>query len=457
LLSYNQYKEDLMQIVMLGMGHATAPVPVRERTTFAGASLAMGLSRLVAQDGVYEGVILSTCNRTEIYAVVEDGATGHAAIAHFLRTEKALEPETIAEYFQFLEGDAAVRHLFRVASGLESQILGESQILKQVKDAHAAAQLHRTTGTIIDALFRHALMAGKRARTETEISFGAVSTSSAAIELAKEKLGSLEGHTALILGTGKMGELAARHLNALGISRLLVANRTMESAERLAEQLAGTAVPFTSLHEVLEGVDLIFCATGAPHHVLGAADLEGAIARRPQRPMLVIDLSMPRNVAPEVAQLPGVLLYDIDGLETIAERNRTERAEAAEQVAALVEDEMRGFAAWGKNFQMGSTIASLKSKYNAIRDDELARFLGKHGQAFGPEQTALLEQLVNGLTNTLLHGPVSQLREMTAHEQAQHAHALAELGELKVEDTSERYQRRLRERRATTPLFLDVI
>lgn len=439
-----------MHIVMLGLGHATAPVTVRERTSFSGSALAMGLSRLMAQPGVYEGVILSTCNRTEIYAVVEDGAAGQEALEGFLAAEKALSAETIATYFQFREGEEAIRHLFRVAAGLESQILGESQILKQVKDAHAAAQLHRTTGTIMDALFRFALMAGKRARTETEISRGAVSTSSAAIELARETLGSLEGRAALILGTGKMGELAARHLNALGITRLLVANRTMESAERLAEQLGGEAVPFTHLHDVLGQVDLIFCCTGAPHHVLGPADLAPAMAARPDRKLLVMDLSVPRNVAPEVMELPGVQLYDIDGLETIASRNRSERAEAAAQVATLVEDEITGFGEWLKNFQMGSTIASLKSKFNAIREDELERFAGKHGAAFTPEQLALLEQLTQSLTNKLLHGPVSQLRDMTALQQQAHAHTLVQLFDLQVEDAAERYQRRLRERRGVT-------
>ncbi|MFN3430896.1 MAG: glutamyl-tRNA reductase [Candidatus Sericytochromatia bacterium] len=439
-----------MEIVMLGLGHATAPVNVREQTSFAGSALALGLSRLMARPGVYEAVILSTCNRTEIYAAVEDATAGREALAGFLCDEKALDGEALAAYFQFREGTEAVRHLFRVAAGLESQIVGESQILKQVKDAHAAAQLHRTTGSITDTLFRYALMAGKRARTETEISCGAVSTSSAAIELAKETLGSLEGRTALILGSGKMGELAARHLNALGISRLFVANRTTESAERLAEQLGGQAVPFTALHEVLESVDVLFCCTGAPHHVLGHADLAPAVAGRGQAPMLVIDLSVPRNVAPEVAGLSGVRLYDIDGLEGIANRNRAERGEAAREVALIVEDEITGFVAWLKNFQMGSTIASLKSKFNGLRETELERFLSKHGSSFAPAQQALLEQLTQALTNKFLHGPVSQLRDMTAMQQQQHAHTLVELFGLQVEDASERYQRRLRERRGVS-------
>lgn len=439
-----------MQIVMLGLGHATAPVTVRERTAFSGSSLALGLSGLMAQPGVYEAVILSTCNRAEIYAVVEDGAQGEAALLNCWANEKGLDATTLAEYTHYRRGEDAVRHLFRVAAGLESQILGESQILKQVKDAHAAAQLHRTTGTIMDSLFRFALMAGKRARTETEISCGAVSTSSAAIELAKETLGTLEGRTALIMGTGKMGELAARHLNALGITRMLVTNRTLETAEHLAAQLGGEAIPFTALHDVLDSVDLIFCCTGAPHHVLGAGDLAPAMALRPDKPMLVIDLSVPRNVAPEVGQVPGVLLYDIDGLEGIANRNRDERAEEARQVALLVEDEIAGFEDWVKNFQMGSTIASLNSKFNAIREDELARFFGKHGAQFSPEQQALLEQLAQGLTNKLLHGPVSHLRDLSAPQQQQHAHTLVELFGLQVEDATERYQRRLRERRGAT-------
>jgi glutamyl-tRNA reductase len=439
-----------MEIVMLGLGHATAPVTVREQTTFSGSALALGLSRLMARGGVHEAVILSTCNRTEIYAVVDDGPAGLEAVTGFLCDEKGLDSDALAAYFQFRAGEAAVRHLFRVAAGLESQIVGESQILKQVKDAHAAAQLHRTTGSIIDTLFRFALMAGKRARTETEISCGAVSTSSAAIELANETLGSLEGRTALILGSGKMGELAARHLNAFGVSRLLVANRTVESAERLAEQLGGEAVAFTALHEVLGAVDVLFCCTGAPHHVLGVADLAPAVATRDAAPMLIVDLSVPRNVAPDVAGLPGVRLYDIDGLEVIANRNRAERGEAAREVALIVEDEMTGFSAWLKNFQMGSTIQSLNSKFNAIRETELERFLSKHGSRFDSAQQALLEQLTQALTNKFLHGPVSQLRDMTAMQQQQHAHTLVELFGLQVEDASERYQRRLRERRGVS-------
>ena len=277
-----------------------------------------------------------------------------------------------------------------------------------------------------------------------------MSTSSSAIELARETLGSLEGRTALIMGTGKMGELAARHLNAQGVSRMLVTNRTLESAQQLADQLGGEAVPFTALHEMLHQVDMVFCCTGAPHHVLGAADLVPVMARRPEAPMLIVDLSVPRNVAPESADVPGVRLYDIDGLEGIASRNRDERSESARQVALLVEDEIAAFEDWVKNFQMGSTIASLKSKFNALREAELERFLGKHGAQFSPEQLALLEQLTQGLTNKLLHGPVSQLRDMSAMQQQQHAHTLVELFGLQVEDASERYQRRLRERRGAT-------
>ncbi len=440
-----------MHVMMLGLSHASAPVEVRERVAFSGQALAMGLSMMVSRPAILEGAILSTCNRTELYAVVSSPEEGRSALRAFILEERDLPAEIFDQFFYFLEGDAAIRHLFRVSGGLESQILGEGQILSQVKDAHAAGQLHRTMGAVLDSLFRFAVTAGKRGRAETEISRGAVSVSSAAIELAKDTLGGFDGKAILILGTGKMGELAAKQLPSYNLSKIYVANRTLESAERLAERVGGEAVPFHAMQDALERVDMVVCSTGAPHYVLTPSEMEHVIASRNGKPLLMVDVSVPRNIDPAVGAMPGITLFDVDDLQWVANKNRTERQAVAQEVEAILDSEFKGYKTWLKNFRMTPTISSFRNKAQDLREQELNRFWDRNAPAFTPEQRQLIDSMTQALVNKFLHQPLTSLKGMNTLQQHHHASALQTLFDLKVEDFQEHYLRRQGERR-TMPL-----
>ncbi len=429
-------------LLMLGLGHASAPVEVRERVAFSGQGLAMGLSKMVSRPAILEGAILSTCNRTELYAVVTSLAAGKEALRAFLLEERDMPAEVFEEFFFFLEGDAAIRHLFRVSGGLESQILGEGQILSQVKGAQAAAQLHRTMGSVLDSLFRFAVTAGKRVRAETEISRGAVSVSSAAIELAKETMGGFDDKVIMILGTGKMGELAAKQLPSYNLRKIYVVNRTMESAEHLAERIGGEAVPFHAMRDALERIDMLICSTGAPHYVLTPSEMKSVIASRKGRPLLVVDVSVPRNIDPALGNMPGVTVYDVDDLQLVASRNRSERQAVAEEAEAILDSEISGYRTWLKNYRMTPTISSFRSKAHALREQELNRFWDKNAHAFTPEQRQLIDAMTQAMTNKFLHQPLSSLKGMNALQQHHHASALRTLFDLEVEDFQEHYLRR---------------
>lgn len=438
-----------MYIVMLGLSHGTAPVHVRERVAFAERDLPASLNRLFARPGIYEAAILSTCNRTEIYVVATDAARGRAEVGHFLMEDKGLDRQLLEDHCYAYDGRDAVVHLFRVAGGLESLIMGEGQILGQVKEAHALAQLHRTLGNVLDNLFKHAISAGKLVRSQTEISRGAVSVSSAAIALAKQELDGLQGKTILILGSGKMSELAAKQLLEDGVGRILVANRTIEAAEALAERFGGTAVPFHDLAGPLRAADLVICCTGAPHYVLEAPDL--AAIGEVGRPRVFLDISMPRNIDPEVARLPGVRLYGLDDLQAVALANRAERQHCADEAALLLESEVGRFQTWLRSFRMSPTISSLRHKVEETRAQEFERFSAaalqrKFGSPLTPEQLRAVEELTRSITSKLLHGPTTELKGMAPVEQQQAASIVQHLFGLKVEEIGEHYLRKLRER-----------
>ncbi|HEY9898051.1 MAG TPA: glutamyl-tRNA reductase [Pantanalinema sp.] len=435
-----------MFIHMIGLSHRTAPVAVRERVAVPAHGLQGALSDLLADPGVLEGVILSTCNRTEVYAVTADPSLGIEALRRF-----AARGGADAGGFEARAQGEAVLHLMRVAAGLESQLLGEHQILAQIKEALAAAQHQRAAGAILDALFRFALSAGKRARSQTEIARGAVSVSGAAIHLAREHFGSLRGRAILILGSGKMGELAARHLAGSGLDRIYVASRTQGAARRLAEATGGEVVSFFALDEVLARVDVLVCCTGAPHHVLSASDLAGLHARRGGRELVLLDLSMPRNLDPAIADLPGMRLWGLDDLEAIARERRQERAGVVSEVEAILEEERAAYLAWLRYFQMSPAIASLRDKAHQVRAGELERFLDKYAEAFSGDQRRLIEELSQAIVNKLLHGPLSRLRGMSAQEQRQHVGTLQDLFDLPVEDFAVHYRRRLVARHDALP------
>lgn len=404
-----------MNVLMLGLSHATAPLEVRERVAFSGEGLATGLSRMMGYPGLLEGVILSTCNRTELYAVATDPAQGHEALRTFMVEDQGVPAGIVTQYFQRLEGEVVTAHLFRTAAGLESQIVGEGQILAQVRDAQAVAQAQRTLGGRLGPLFRYALKAGKRVRSETEISRGAVSISSAAVEQAREALGGLDGKVVMILGSGKAGELAAHLLSSCNPGTIFVANRTLESAQKLASQIGGQAIPFHAMQEALERIDMLFCSTGAPHYVLTANDLTRVFERRNGRPLLIFDVSVPRNIDPAIAHQQGVSLYDVDDLQSVAIRNRAERLELVQRAEAIVNAEIEGYRQWLEHRRMTPAISSLLDEARALREQELVRFWSKHGHGFTPEQRHVIERMTQSLMNKFLHQPLVSLKGLGAY------------------------------------------
>lgn len=412
-----------------------------------GSALPGFLARLVSWPHVLEAVILSTCNRTEIYTVVETLPEGRQSLSGFLHGETGLPMATIEEHAEFVADQDAIDHLFRVAAGLESLVLGEGQILSQVKEAYHKALETGAAGVILDRLFRAAVTAGKRVRTETDIARGAVSVSSAAVELARQTFGDLTGASILLLGAGKMSELAAKLLSGYGLKEIVVANRTTESAEQLATKVGGRALAWIDLAPTLAQSDVILCCTGAPHYVLKASDLEPLITGR-ERPMVFIDISVPRNLDPDLRTLPGVQLYDIDDLQSVADRNRNERAGIVDEVLAILAEETAEFDAWAKNFKLTPMITSLRDRFGALRDLELQRFWGKHTEAFSPEQRAMVEEMTQALVNKILHQPTAELKRMSGPEQQRHASALKALFGLKVENLSDHYRRKITERRS---------
>ncbi|HEY9856175.1 MAG TPA: glutamyl-tRNA reductase [Stenomitos sp.] len=437
-----------MPILLLGLDHH-APVEVRERAAFLAAEREADLLALLERPGVVEAVILSTCNRTELYAVCSDPGA-HATLQGFLMERKGLTEREVEHHVTPMFQEEAAAHLFRVAAGLESQILGEGQILAQVKEALASAQACHASGAILDALFRRALTAGKRARTETDIARGAVSVAGAAVELARSLLGSLQGRAILLLGTGKIGEVAARQLASSGLSAIYLANRSLESASRLAELVKGEAVAYHDLGAVLGRVDVLLCCTGAPHHVLSAADLAPVVARRAGRPLLLIDLSVPRNLDPAIARLEGCRLCDLDDLRGLAERHRSERSLFVPMVEGILAQELAAFFTWQQGHQVAPTIAAWRSKLAMLQEQELDRFWLRHGGRFTAEQRRLVDEAIQALFDKLAHGPLSRLKELDGTRQQQLAEALVTLFDLNVEDVEPHQRRRLAKRRGAS-------
>jgi glutamyl-tRNA reductase len=413
-----------MSIVCVGMNHATAHVSVRERLAFPRTSLKQALARFAGEDSppwlpdgqgyAVEGVILSTCNRLEVYAVAPDLASGRDTIARFLADSHAIDP---AEFVRFLYAYAdadAVSHLFAVSAGLDSLVLGEAEVLGQVAEALEAALSQATAGPVLSALFRAAVRAGKRARTETAIGRGAVSVGSVAVELARTVLSGLEGKSVLVLGAGEMGELAVRHLMSSGVDRLVVASRTYDRALALADTWGGQALTFDRISEALAGADILLVATGAPHALVSVERVTQALAARPDRPLLVIDIAVPRNVDPAVARLPGVRLFDIDDLQATVEEHLAERRREVPRVEAILAKEVQSFMTWYRSLDVVPTLAELRERLDHIRQAELDRALRRLGPV-GERERHVIELLSERIVNQILHAPTVRLKQNAAN------------------------------------------
>jgi len=403
-------------LVLVGLNHKSAPLEVREKLGFSEAELPGAVERLVTGSPVEEGIIVSTCNRVEIIARAKDRHAAAAAVKDFLAREHGVTLDEVGKFTYEFEETDAVRHLFRVVSGLDSMVLGEPQILGQVTRAYEVAREAGATGAVLDRLLQQGLSAAKRVRTDTGISRHAVSIAFAAVELAKKIFGDLGGRTALLLGAGKMTELAARHLVANGVSRVIVANRTYSRAAALAERFNGEAVNWDEGFAYLERVDIVVTGTAAPEPVVTKAIVQKAVRARRSRPLFLIDIAVPRDVAPEVNDLDNVYLYDIDDLQGVVDQNLEERRRQADVAAVMIEGEVESFNRWRQSLDLGPTIAALRDRLHGIGKSEIERFRRRLGARSPDQQQAVVER-TRSVIQKVLHNPIRHLKGCAAEGQ----------------------------------------
>jgi glutamyl-tRNA reductase len=399
-----------MEIAVVGLSHKTAPVHIREKVAFAQDCLHEVARAVRGLEGVNEGVILSTCNRVEVYAATRRREQGVESLIRYLAEYHEIPLEELRPHIYVFAGVDAVRHVFRVASSLDSMVVGEPQILGQVKDAYDKAVQGSATGHVLNRFMHKAFTTAKRVRTETRIAQAAVSVSFAAVELARKIFGELSGKHVMVLGAGEMCELAATHLFENGVSRVTVTNRTFERAEKLAAQFDGNAVPFESFSEHLQDVDIIISSTGAPHHVLEAAQMREAMKVRRQKPMFLIDIAVPRDIDPAINDLPNVFLYDVDDLTGIVEGNKKERAKEAQKAELIVGEEVEGFLRWVKTLEVTPTIRMLRDRFDEIRKVEVEKTVKGFGDEMTNKQRKSLEAMSQAIVNKILHEPTLYLK-----------------------------------------------
>ncbi len=398
----------MSHLVALGINHQTAPVALRERVAFADDALPATLAALRALPGVEEVALLSTCNRTEVYALT--GGDGDM-LADWLAAhpQDGRAPLALHDYLYRHRDDDAVRHLFRVATGLDSQVLGEPQILGQVKQAWAAARTAGTLGNRLDRMFQHAFVTAKRARTDTRIGANPVSIASAAVRMAEETFARPADSTILLIGAGETIELTALHLVQAKAKRLLFANRTLAHAQELASRHGGVALPLGELDRHLFEADIVFSATASREPILRRDEVKAALRKRRHRPMLLLDLAVPRDIAADVAEVEDVFLYTVDDLERVIEDNRRSRREAADAAEAIVELQVARFTETLAASAHHGSLKRLRAHGESARDDALAK--AQQLLAGGHDPADVLQQLAHTLTNRLLHAPTAALRE----------------------------------------------
>jgi glutamyl-tRNA reductase len=406
-----------MRFSITGLNHKTAPVEVREQLAFPESVLPVELGRLRRAQGAQEALILSTCNRVEVAVAAEDSLDLQRAVTGFLAEHARREGDDwLRPHLYHYEGREAIRHLFRVASSLDSLVVGEPQILGQLKQAYAHAKAAGTCGSFLDAVLTRAFSVAKRVRSETEIGQSAVSISFAAVELAREIFGTLNDTRVMLVGAGKMSELAARHLRRNGATQIYVANRTYERAAVLARQFDGWLVDYSSFVDTLPAVDIVITSSGAPHYILSRDQLKRVVAARRNKPVFVIDIAVPRNVDPAAGELDGVFLYDIDDLQRVVERNVEGRRSAAQAAETLIEEEVERLEARLKSRAAAPTIVSLQTHLEQIRASEVERLHGRLG-TLTPQQEEALEALTRGIINKIAHGPITEIRKQAGQEE----------------------------------------
>lgn len=404
-----------MHLVALGLNHKTAPVEVRERFSISRDNIIKGLKNLPHYQTLDEAVVLSTCNRSEIYAVVDEEKPSAETVKRFW-FDLSGSDENVDEYLYTFYDEECIRHLFNVASSLDSLIIGEGQILSQVKDAYSIARGENSTSTVLNTMFHRAIATGKRVRTETRIAFNAVSVSYAAVELAKKVFGTLTESNVLIYGAGKMAELAAQNLLGAGAQRIFVANRHREKAEELAARFNGTAVSFDDAFSEAPNTDIVITSTGAPHYVVRPWAVQRVMARRAGRPLILIDIAVPRDVDPLVADIKGVSLYNIDDLEAVVDEHKEERSKEAKLAEAIIEEEIDSILDKFQYLSFQPLMALLSRRAEIIRAREVKRIQSKLPADLDEESRRIIEQMTKMIVRKLLREPMKEINASAGTE-----------------------------------------
>ena len=399
-----------MHIVIVGLSHKTAPVEVREKLAFAPTAMERPLHQMLELPTIAEALIISTCNRVELCAATKEPDAAIAALRRFLAEYHQVTSEEISENLYDYQGQEAIRHLFRVSSSLDSMVLGEPQILGQIKTAYGYAAEFKTAGLILNRFLHKAFSVAKRVRTETRIASNAVSVSFAAVELARKIFDSLDDKAVMIIGAGEMCELAAKHFVNNGISKVLVTNRTFERAEKLAEEFDGKAIPFDQFVDHLVEVDIVMTSTGAPNFILEQAQMEAVLKQRKNQPMFLIDIAVPRDINPKVNDIDNAYLYDVDDLQGVVQANLKERRKEASKAEAIVEQEIGQFHQWLGNLEVKPTIIALRRKLDDIRRQELDKTFSNLKE-LGKKERKSIEAMSNAIINKILHQPTALLKQ----------------------------------------------
>lgn len=424
--------------VTIGLNHRTAPLEIREKMSFHPSKINEALLNLMKFPALQGVVILSTCNRLEIYAATTDVEVGINSIKDFLSQHGGLEEKEINQYLYVHTLYEAVRHLFRVVSGLDSMVLGETQILGQTAQAYEKACEAGVTNKVINVFFQNALTVGKRVRTETQIDQHPVSISYTAVEMAKQKFGDLKGKSILILGAGEMSTLTVKHLIAGGASTVMVSNRSFERAKALASEFCGRAVHFEQMDDCLEEADIVISATAAVHFVLMPDRMREVMLKRNGRPLLLIDIAVPRDIHPVVGEIPGITLFDIDDLQGVIDQHYHARELAGQKAEKIIEEEMAQFLKWHNSLFVIPTIVALQEKGHQIKELQLKRALERLG-TLTPKQENIISSMANTIVNQLLHAPITNLKEFATTKQGHlYTEILQNLFDLDVDEETKR-------------------
>jgi glutamyl-tRNA reductase len=407
-----------MDIIVVGLSHKTAPVAVRETVAFAPDKMRQPLEQLCALPAVQEAIIVSTCNRVELYATTSDVAAGVAQLKQFLASYHDLALDTLDSHLYSKQGEEAIRHVFEVASSLDSMVIGEPQILGQIKTAYGYAAEHKTAGLILNRFMNKAFSVAKRVRTETNIAGNAVSVSFAAVELARKIFGSIDGKTVLLVGAGEMCELAAKHFINNGVSRVLVTNRTFERAEKLAVEFSGQPILFENFKDQLHQADIVLSSTGATNFIINSDAVNTALRLRKNRPMFFIDIAVPRDIDPRVNDINNVYLYDVDDLQGVVNANLKERHKEAVLAQQIIEQEIGQFQSWMSGLDVVPTIVALRRQVEALRQAEVEKTLAGLTHLTAADRKAIVA-MSTALTNKILHPPTRALKQAQRDSAAQ--------------------------------------